>query len=119
MTLRESIKKDLTLKDKELSRSRIGQVLQCASFIHCLMMKQTLTRLKGDNITLDDYLQTFTNFHPITVMTDVNFAAFVDFILNQNKDAYCSDDDDDESYSPMFPGYWVRTFNDWVEKGCP
>lgn len=117
MTLRESIKKDLTLKDKELSRSRIGQVLQCVSFIHCLMMKQTLTKFKGDNITLDDYLQTFTGFNPIVVMTEVNFHAFVDWTLNQNKDAYCSEDD--ESFSSLFPGYWIRAFNDWVEKGQP
>ena len=118
MTLREQIKKDLALKNKELSRSRIGQVLQCANFINCIMMKQTLTKLKGDNVTLDDYIETFSNIHPATMMTEVNFHAFISWALDQDKDTYNSEDDYD-SYNYLFVGYWVSAFNDWIEKGQP
>ena len=118
MTIREQITSDINNKDRELSQFRLGQLMQIISYLRADAIGQTLKKIQGDDVSIDDYLATNMALNPTVIMAHIEVDTFTCWLLEQDIDTYKHESEDGISNYLCYD-FWVRAFADWDTKGRP
>lgn len=118
MTVREQIISDINNEDRGLSQYRLGLLMQIISYLRADAIGQTLKKIQGDDVSIDDYLATNMALNPTVIMAHIELDTFVCWLLEQDVDTYKHENEDGIS-NYLFYDYWIRAFADWDTKGRP